>query len=132
MIILVMVLLSVANSVNMAVFERMGEFGTMMALGNPSSQVFRLILVENLFLGMIGSSLGLALGVALALIISAIGIPMPPPPNSNLGYTAQIQIIPSLLLISFAIGLGAAVLAAILPARHVSRTPVIVALRQNF
>jgi hypothetical protein len=34
LIILLMVLLSVANSVNMSVFERVGEFGTMMALGN--------------------------------------------------------------------------------------------------
>ena len=35
-IILLMVLLSVVNSVNMSVFERVGEFGTMMALGNRS------------------------------------------------------------------------------------------------
>lgn len=132
LIILIMVLLSVANSVNMAVFERMGEFGTMMALGNRSSDVFRLILTENLLLGMVGGSLGIGVGIALALIISAIGIPMPPPPNSNLGYTAHIQIIPSVLLISSAIGVSATVLAAILPARHVSRTPVVKALRQNF
>lgn len=130
-IILIMVLLSVANSVNTAVFERMGEFGTMMALGNRRSEVFRLILTENLLLGMLGSSLGLGIGVGLALIISAIGIPMPPPPNSNLGYTAHIQIIPPVLLISAAIGVSATVLAAILPARHVSRTPVVEALRQN-
>ena len=68
----------------------------------------------------------------MALIISAIGIPMPPPPNANLGYTAHIQIIPSVLLMSCAIGFGATVLAAILPARHVSRTQVVEALRQNF
>ena len=132
LIILIMVLLSVANSVNMSIFERMGEFGTMMALGNRSSQVFRLIVVENVLLGVIGSGLGLGLGVALALIISAIGIPMPPPPNANIGYTAHIQIIPWVLLISCAICIAATVLAAILPARHVSRTPVVEALRQNF
>jgi putative ABC transport system permease protein len=132
LIILVMVLLSVANSVNMSIFERVGEFGTMMAIGNRSSQVFWLIVVENIFLGVIGSSLGLGLGVALALIISAIGIPMPPPPNANVGYMAHIQIIPSVLLMSCAIGIGATILAAILPARHVSRIQVVDALRQNF
>ncbi|MEO6563498.1 MAG: ABC transporter permease [Nitrosospira sp.] len=132
LIILVMVLLSVANSVNMSIFERVGEFGTMMAIGNRSSQVFELIVIENIFLGVIGSSLGLGLGVALALIISAIGIPMPPPPNANVGYTAHIQIIPSVLLMSCAIGIGATILAAILPARHVSRIQVVDALRQNF
>ena len=62
LIILVMVLLSVANSVNMSIFERVGEFGTMMALGNRSSQVFRLIIVESILLGLVGASVGLGLG----------------------------------------------------------------------
>lgn len=131
LIILVMVLLSVSNSVNMSIFERAGEFGTMMALGNHSSRIFRLVVVENLLLGVIGAGLGLGIGTVLALAISAIGIPMPPPPNANVGYTAHIQIIPSILLISGVIGIAATVLAAVLPARHVSHTPVVEALRQN-
>ena len=132
LIILVMVLLSVANSVNMSIFERVGEFGTMMALGNRSSQISQLILVENLLLGIIGSSLGIGIGMLFALAISAIGIPMPPPPNADIGYTAQIQIVPSVLLMAFVIGLSATVIAALLPARHVSRIKVVDALRQNF
>lgn len=131
-IILIMVLLSVANSVNMSIFERKGEFGTMMALGNRSGQVFRLIMSESIMLGLIGSCLGIAVGVLLALAISSVGIPMPPPPNANLGYTAQIQIVPSVLFLSFMIGLCATILASILPARHVSRTQVVEALRQNY
>ncbi|MXS85042.1 ABC transporter permease [Nitrosomonas sp. HPC101] len=130
-IILVMVLLSVANSVNMSIFERVGEFGTMMALGNRSSQVFQLIISENLLLGLIGGSLGVGVGILLALVISAIGVPMPPPPNADMGYTAHIQIVPSVLLLALIIGFTATVLAAILPARHVSRIPVVDALRQT-
>ncbi|MEK6736474.1 MAG: ABC transporter permease [Pseudomonadota bacterium] len=130
-IILIMVILSVANSINMNIFERVGEFGTMMALGNRSDHVFKLILSEGMLLGLIGSSLGVAVGIILALIISAIGIPMPPPPNANIGYIAQIQIVPSVLALSFVIGLVAAILASILPARHVSRIQVVEALRQN-
>lgn len=132
LIILIMVVLSVANSVNMSIFERTGEFGTMMALGNRSGQIFRLILVENVLLGVIGSVLGIGLGIALATVISKIGIPMPPPPNANVGYMAHIQVIPSVLLVAVAIGIGATVLAAILPARHVSNTAIVDALRQNF
>lgn len=130
-IILIMVLLSVANSVNMSIFERVGEFGTMMALGNDSHQVFRLIISENLLLGVIGGGLGVGIGVLLATAISAIGIPMPPPPNADLGYIARIQIAPSVLLLALGISFTATVLAAILPARHVSRIPVVDALRQN-
>ncbi len=130
-IILIMVLLSVANSVNMSIFERTGEFGTMMALGNRSDQVFRLIFSENLLLGLIGGSLGVIAGVLLAMAISATGISMPPPPNADIGYTARIQIVPSVLLLALSTGFIATVLAAILPARHVSHIPVVEALRQN-
>ena len=131
-IILIMVLLSVANSVNMSIFERVGEFGTMMALGNRSNQVFLLIMQENMLLGLIGSGLGVGIGILLAMMISAIGIPMPPPPNADLGYTARIQIVPVVLLIAFSIGCIATVLAALFPARQVSRVPVVEALRHNF
>jgi putative ABC transport system permease protein len=128
---LVMVILSVANSVNMSVFERTGEFGTMMALGNRRRKVSQLIVVESLLLGLIGSALGVAVGVLLALAISAIGIPMPPPPNANVGYRAAVQIIPEVLLTSLCIGVAATVVAALFPAARVSRTPVVDALRAN-
>ena len=131
LIVLVMVVLSVANSINMSVFERIGEFGTMMALGDRGDKVFRLIVIESALLGSIGAALGVVLGVVLALGISAVGIPMPPPPNGNLGYTASIRIVPSVLAMAFAVGFAATTLAALLPAYRASRTPVADALREN-
>ena len=131
LIILGMVLLGVANSVNMSVMERIGEFGTMMALGNPRRDVFKLVLVENALLGVIGSAIGLLLGIAVAFLISAIGIPMPPPPNSDVGYVARIQLIPWILFTSVVVGIIASCAAAILPARRVSNTPIAEALRYN-
>jgi putative ABC transport system permease protein len=126
-----MVLLGVANSVNMSVFERVGEFGTMMALGNRRLDVFRLVMLENVLIGVIGSSAGVLVGVALALVISAIGIPMPPPPGSEVGYMAQIQVVPRELILAFCVGLVATVAAAVFPARRVTQIPVVDALRQN-
>lgn len=131
LIVLAMVVLSVANSINMSVFERVGEFGTMMALGDRGSKVFRLVLTESALLGSIGSAIGVLLGVALALGISAVGIPMPPPPNGNLGYTASIRIVPSVLAMAFLVGFVATTLAALLPAYRVSRIAVADALRAN-
>lgn len=130
-IILIMVLLSVANSVNMSVFERQGEFGTMQAIGNGRSQIARLILAENAVIGLAGSILGMLLGILLAWLISAIGIPMPPPPNANVGYTASIQVVPQVVLTAGLIGFISTLLAAVLPALKVSRIPVVDALRQN-
>jgi len=130
-IILVVVLLSVANSVSMTAYERVGEFGTLKALGKRSSDIAKLIILENALLGFIGASLGVLLGIALALGISAIGIPMPPPPNSNVGYTAMIRVVPTVVVVSFLIGFVATVLSAVLAARGASRVPVVDALRQN-
>ena len=130
-IILVMVLLSVANSVNMSVLERVGEFGTMMAIGNRSSAVFGLVLTENVLLGLFGATLGVALGLSLAWVISAVGIPMPPPPNANRGYVAEIRVVPTTVLIAFGVGFCASVLAAPIAARRVSRMPIVDALRHN-
>jgi len=130
-IILAMVVLSVANSVGMSTFERIGEFGTLMALGDRSSGIFKLIMVENTLQGLIGSAAGVILGASLALIISIVGIPMPPAPNMNSGYTAFIRLTPGVVLGAFCIGVVATILAALLPARRVSRIPVLDALREN-
>lgn len=130
-IILLMVLLSVANSVNMTAFERVGEFGTMMALGDTDRAIFKLILAENVLIGLVGAIVGTLLGILLALAISMTGIPMPPPPNSDLGYTAHVLVVPSIVAGAFAVGLIATILASLLPASRVRRIPVVDALRQN-
>ncbi len=131
LIILFMVLLSVVNSVNMTAFERLAEFGTLQALGNRKRDVFRLLIVENVVLGLIGAALGVLVGSILAIVISAIGIPMPPPPNANVGYTAVIRLLPSTVMSAFLIGFFATALAAIFPARRVSGTSIVDALRQG-
>jgi putative ABC transport system permease protein len=130
-IILIMLLLSVSNTVNMGVFERVSEFGTMLALGDRSSHVFGLIVTENVLLGLIGSTLGTLLGIALAIQISAVGIPMPPPPNADLGYTSRILVVPAYIALAFATGLIATTLASLAPARRVSRMDIAEALRQG-
>lgn len=130
-IILFMVLLSVANTVNMGTFERMAEFGTMQALGNSRRAVFGLIVVENVLLGVIGAISGALVGIGLALAISAVGIPMPPPPNANMGYTAMIRIDAATIFLALLIGILATAFAALLPARRASTTPVVDALRHR-
>ncbi len=131
LIILLMVLLSVANSVNMSLFERIGEFGTMMALGNRRNHIAALVLAENLLIGLAGAAAGVVIGILLALLISAFGLPMPPPPNSNLSYVAHIRLVPGVIAGAFAVGLVATIAAALLPAVRIRRLPVVEALRQN-
>ncbi|GHU38870.1 ABC transporter permease [Betaproteobacteria bacterium] len=131
LIILLMVLLSVTNSVNMTLFERTREFGTLLALGDRRGTVFRLIMTESALLGVFGAVTGVVAGYVAAVIISAIGIPMPPPPNANSGYTAFIRLVPGEIILAGVIGIVATILAAVLPARRASRLNVVEALRQG-
>jgi putative ABC transport system permease protein len=131
LIILVMLVLSVASTVNMAVYERTGEFGTMLAIGQRRGQVFRLVVLEYGLLGLLGGLLGAVLGAGIALLISSVGIDMPPPPGSNAAYTASIRLVPSVMVLALFIGAVAATLAAIMPGRRAARLPVVEALRHN-
>lgn len=130
-IVLLMVVLSVVNAVNTTVFERAGEFGTSRALGSRSLDVFRLIMLESLILGLLGSGAGVLLGLLAAWIVGMVGIPMPPPPNSDLTYTAYITVFPDALAASFSVGVGATLLACVVPAFRVSRMHIAMALRQS-
>jgi len=132
LIVMFMVLLTVVNSVNMSLFERVAEFGTMRALGDRGSRIFALVVTEGLVFGVMGAIVGVVLGIVLALLLSAVGIPMPPPPNSNLGYVAQIRLVPSVILEAAIVGIVATTLAAVLPALRVSRIPVVEALRSGY
>ena len=131
LIILGMIALSVANSVNMNVFERTAEFGTMKALGARGTTVASLVMLECAVLGIAGGAIGVTMGVALAWTISAIGIPMPPPPNANLGYTAYIQVVPAILVLAVSVAALATLLAGILPALRAARMPIVDALRAS-
>jgi len=130
LIVLIMVILAVVGAVNMGVLERVGEFGTMRALGNTSWDVMRLVMLEGLLMGALGATIGVITGMGSAWVISQVGIPMPPPPNSNLAYTARILLLPSVIAGAFFVGAFATVLASVIPALRVSRLPVVEALRR--
>lgn len=131
LIILLMVLLSVVNSVNMSIFERQNEIGTMRAVGTRSSTVFRLIMTESVIVGMAGALFGMTLGCGASWLISSIGIPMPPPPNANIGYTAIIRLVPTEVASVGFVGFIATCLATIFPAYRASRLPITDALRHG-
>jgi putative ABC transport system permease protein len=129
-IVLLMVLLAVANSVNMSILERVAEFGTMRALGDRARRVFELVVWESIALGVAGAVLGALVGLVVAAAISAVGIHMPPPPNSDLGYVARILVTPLDVAAAMAVGFVATVLASLIPARMASRIPIVDALRE--
>lgn len=127
---LLLVIMSVLNSLNMTVFERTAEFGTMRVLGNRGAQVVKLIVIEGFLLGVAGALIGLLAAVLAAWLISAVGIPMPPPPNMESGYTARVTLTGLAMAQAFAIGVVSATAASVLPALRFLRVPLPETLRR--
>ncbi len=130
-IIVIVVTLGVFNTMNMAVLERIGEIGTLMALGTRRTGIATLFLIEGGLLGFFGGFVGCILGVALALLISKIGIPMPSPPGTAAVWIARIALVPSALVFAFGVAMATSFISAILPAMKASHLEVAEALRHN-
>ncbi|MFA6233353.1 MAG: FtsX-like permease family protein [Bacteroidota bacterium] len=64
----------IINTMLMSVFERIQEFGVLMAIGMKNSYVFRMVMAEALLLSLLGTGIGLLLGIVLLLSLNATGI----------------------------------------------------------
>lgn len=131
LIIALIILLSISNTMTMSVMERIGEIGTLMALGVKRLGIIRLFVSEGVLIGCLGGLLGLVTGMSLASMISSIGIRMPPPPGMARGYTGEILVTWDIALESLALAIVTTLIASLYPAWKASRMPIVNALRHN-
>ena len=131
LLIAVIVVLSISNTLSMAVIERTTEIGTSMALGVRRLGILGLFIWEGVVLGLVAGILGVGIALALGEIISFIGIPMPPAPGMSRGYTGRIDISAALALQGFLLAFLTTVIASILPAWKASRMNIVDALRHQ-
>jgi ABC-type lipoprotein release transport system permease subunit len=64
----------IINTMLMAILERIKELGMLMAIGMKRFKVFRMIMLETVFLTLTGSVLGMALGALLINITGHTGL----------------------------------------------------------
>ncbi|MFJ8655431.1 ABC transporter permease [Streptomyces rochei] len=114
----------IINTFSMLVAQRTREIGLMRAIGSSRRQVNRSVLVEALFLGTVGSVLGVAAGVGIAVglmkLMSAAGM--------NLS-TDDLTIKTATPVVGLVLGIVVTVLAAYLPARRAGKISPMAALR---
>lgn len=125
------VVLSISNTLTMAVIERTSEIGTAMAIGVRRRGILVQFIWEGALLGVLGGVLGVVLGFILSEIISVIGIPMPPPPGMARGYIGQIAISPGLAIDAWLLAFLTTLAASIFPALKASRLNIVDALRHQ-
>lgn len=130
-LIAIIVVLSISNTLSMAVIERTSEIGTMMAMGVRRHSVLRLFIFEGLMLGVLGSLAGILIGWLLSLAISAVGIPMPPPPGMDSDFTGEITVTLGLAVDAMWLGALATLVASVFPAWKASRMVIVDALRSQ-
>lgn len=76
-IVFLIVALGILNTQLMSLFERVREFGVLMAIGARPRWIVRLILAESLLLGLVGALLGLAIGAVLIAHFGRHGLHLP-------------------------------------------------------
>jgi putative ABC transport system permease protein len=74
MILFIVISVGILNTVMMSVFERVREFGVMMALGTKPRQVVRLVMQESAVLALLGMTVGALLGSGLTILFAYTGI----------------------------------------------------------
>ncbi|MBI5209937.1 MAG: ABC transporter permease [Elusimicrobia bacterium] len=76
-VVFLIVALGILNTLLMSLFERVREFGVLMAMGARPSWVMRLVLFEAASLGLVGAVLGLVLGAAIIAHYGRCGLHLP-------------------------------------------------------
>lgn len=120
-IILIALLFSIINTMLMAVMERTREIGMLMAVGFNKRKVFMMIMLETVFLSMIGGPLGLFVAFIFIKTTGAKGIDLGAMGEtySELGFSAVVYPelgFESYINISIMV-FAMAIIAAIYPAR---------------
>lgn len=131
LIILLIIVLSISNTLSMSVLERISEIGTCMALGLNRSRIRRIFLFEGVMLGVVGGGLGVVIGCLLAVVLSRVGIPLPPPPGMDEGFDGEILLTVPIIVQAFLIAVCSALVSSVYPAWKASRMNIVDALRQS-
>ncbi len=126
----IVVILSIYNTLSMAVLERINEIGTLRALGSKRSRIIELFITESIVLGVAGSMIGIVLGCLFTIIIGHIGINMPPPPGASMAWVSEPVVTLSGAAAALVLSVTTAVVASIVPSFRASRLDIAEALRQ--
>ncbi len=65
-VLFIVVAFGILNTIQMSVFERTREFGIMLAIGTSPRRVTRMVLMETVFITIIGTAMGILLGYLIS------------------------------------------------------------------
>ncbi len=126
------VTLSIMNTFLMSVLERTREFGILLALGMTPRRLGTLVMLECLFLTIIGLAIGMVLGGSLSLYFNIEGFTFPGMKEIYAQFGLPGEIYPKLSLVAFSTGplviFVFTMLAALYPALRLRKLEVVEAI----
>lgn len=129
-ILFIIVSFTIANTMGMAVMERVNEIGTARAMGARRAAIRRQFLAEGAILGMIGAGAGAFLAMALTFAINHAGITYHMPISASaIPLYLMDEGVGRLRAGVFLALVAIAVIASTFPAARAARLPVVDALR---
>jgi len=127
--------LMIVNTMVMAVYERTREIGVSMAVGASQGDVMTLILLECLYIGIIGGIIGDLLGILFAWVINTVGKAYLMSQLGDLfsGFARYdlTLVTPQILVLGFCIAVFLSLVSGIYPAIKAARLNPVEAIRHS-
>lgn len=126
-IVIVIVMMSIINTMSMAVMERTREIGTLRSLGMRRWDISWLFTIEGVLLVLLGGLVGVGVTIIVAFLVNQAEFSYIPPNNTD-AVLLQVDIVPWVMIQAFVfLGLVAAI-ASLLPARRAARLVIVDAM----
>ncbi|MDC7220607.1 MAG: ABC transporter permease [Spirochaetales bacterium] len=123
----------IINTTIMVIYERMGEIGTMGAMGMRGKELTRLFFLEAFFISALGALIGMVIGIVIILSIGTSGIPMGDMMDGIEGFSMSNYLYLGLSLrntaLVFVYSVAVASLSTFIPSRRAAKIEPVDALR---
>ncbi len=135
LVILVALAFAIVNTMVMAIMERTREIGMLMALGLNKKKTFSLIMLETLFLSLVGAVIGLVLSILIVHHYATYGFDLSTMGRgmNSLGYSAitYFRVNTGFYFTTILMVVLVAIVAAISPARKALKLQPATAIRES-
>jgi len=125
----------IINILLMAVFERTQEFGVLMAIGMEKAKIRGLIVLESLWLGLTGASVGLIIAIVATKLFSVTGIDLSLASEGLAKFGVDTLLYPRVDILDFVIVfitvVVASLVSALYPARQILKQRPVDAMKRS-